>query len=386
MNLNDIVGNTDRQQIFDTVLEEACRQWCAVLPDAPEHMDGKGFADFFYETFAQKEAEHHQEAEQPQKAPAEKAAAPVAEPKGAERPEQAATVADSPPQSGQLREDQAVQEFMKLLMEHRPDKGQDYSMMMFQMDNMMGQLEAALTELQVVKQQLAQVRESPAKNFIARAVSAVENRLHAMQERLSDMKDHIVENAKQAVEGFKQKGVAALDKAVAALGVKKGLEAMQEDLSASISDVKQSIGKIETIGHELRSVGGHVKNVGRAVVGKEQQLVDGGAEGRFQAAILAPMRAEKKILNSLNNMALAAIGGVERLEQAAGREPEQPDEAEPEEWDAEPEKLGAGPEKPVAREEKKPSVLKDLQEKKAQAAARPAPAPDKERKPQEAAL
>lgn len=383
MNLNDILGSTDRQQIFDTVLEEACRQWCAILPDAPEHKDGKGFADFFYQTFAQKEAEHHQEAEVSEAPPPEKAATPAAPPKEAEKPAQEApAVTDSLPKSGPVQEEQAVQEFLKLLMENRPDKGRDYSMMLFQMDNMAGRLEAALNELQEVKQQLTKVQESPAKNFITRAMNAVENRLHAMQERLSDMKDHIVENAKQAVAGFKQKGVEALDKAVSALHVKKGLEAMQQDLSESISDVKQSIGRIETIGHELRSVGGHIKNVGRAVTGREQQLVDGGTEGRFQAAILAPMRAEKMILGQLNNMALAAIGGVERLEQAAGREVEQPDDTEQEqteEWDAEPEQS-------TAREEKKPSILRDLQEKKAQAAARPAPAPDKERKPQEAAL
>lgn len=284
----------------------------------------------------------------------------------------------------QVQENQAVQEFLKLLMENRPDKGQDYSMMLFQMDNMAGQLEAALNELQTVKQQLSEMQENPVKRFVSRVVNAVENKLYTMQERLSDMKEHIVEGAKQAVEGFKRTGISALDKAVSALGVRKALEATQKDLSQSISDIKKSIEKIETIGHELRSVGGHVKNVGRAVIGKEQQTVDGGREGRFQATVLAPMRTEKKILNQLNNMALAAISSVERLEQAAGRNKEQPEMQEPElaeDWDEEPE-----PEKPAAKEKEKPSVLKDLQEKKAQTAARPAPAPDKERKPQEAAL
>lgn len=386
MNLSDIVGNTDRQQIFDTVLEEACRQWCAFFPDTPERMDGEGFANFFYEIFEQKEAEYYHEAVESEMTSAEKTEAQAAPPKEADRPaqEEAPAAVDSELNSGPVQENQDVQAFLKLLMENRPDKGQDYSMMLFQMDNMAGQLEAALQELQVVKQQLAQVQESPAKKFITRAVNAVENRLHAMQERLSNMKDQIVENAKQAVADFKQKGVAVLDKAVAALGVKKGLESMQQDLRESISDVKKSIEKIETIGHELRSVGGHVKNVGRAVIGKEQQTVDGGREGRFQAAVLAPMRTEKKILNQLNNMALAAISSVERLEQAAGRNQEQPETQEPElaeEWDEEP-----LPEKPAAKEKEKPSVLKDLQEKKVQAAARPAPAPDKERKPQEAAL
>ena len=113
MNLNDIVGNTGRQQIFDTVLEEACRQWCAVLPDTPERVDGKGFADFFYQTFEQREAERHQEAEHPKEAPAEKAAAPAEQPKEADKPAQEApAVTNSPPESGQLRENQAVQEFM----------------------------------------------------------------------------------------------------------------------------------------------------------------------------------------------------------------------------------------------------------------------------------
>ena len=288
----------------------------------------------------------------------------------------------------QVQDNKAVQEFMKLLMENCPEKGQDYSMMLWQVDGMARQLDAALNELQAVKQQLADMQESPVKKFVTRTANAVENRLHVMQERLSDMKDHIVENAKQAVADFKQKGVSVLDKAVSALGVKKGLETIQQDLSESISDIKQSIGNIETIGHELRSVGGHVKNVGRAMTGKEQQTVDGGTEGRFQAAILAPLRMEKKILGQLNNMALAAIGGVERLEQAAGREQEaveMEEVSQPEELDTALDGEPA-PEKPVAREEKKPSVLKDLQEMKAQTASRPAPTPDKERKPQEAAL
>lgn len=281
----------------------------------------------------------------------------------------------------QVRENQDVQEFLQSLIENYPNQGQDYSMMLFQVDGMSRQLGAALNELREVKAQLAEMQETPVKKFVTRAVDAVAGRFHAIQERLSGIKDHIVENAKQAVADFKQKGVEGLDKAVAALGIKQGLEAIQQDLSTSISDMMQSIGKIETIGKELRSVGGHVKNVGRAVAGKEQQAVTGGKAGRFQAAILAPLRAEKRILGQLNNLALAAIGGVERLEQAAGRELEQPEAIEQEQ----PEKLGAGLEKPVAHEEKKPSVLKDLQEKKAQA-ARAAPVQDKERKPQETAL
>ena len=125
MNLNDIMGNSDRQLVFDTILEEACRQWCAFFPDTPDRMDGEGFANFFYEIFEQKEAEYIQEAKYEQEAeskepPAEKSEVHAAPPMEAGQSAQAApTVTDSPPVSGPVQENQAVQEFMKLLMENR---------------------------------------------------------------------------------------------------------------------------------------------------------------------------------------------------------------------------------------------------------------------------
>ena len=119
-----------------------------------------------------------------------------------------------------------------------------------------------------------------------------------------------------------------------------------------------------------------------------RSVVDGGSEGRFQAAVLSPLRMEKTILNQLNNMALAAIGNMERLEQAAGHTRE---DAIPEAGQEEPEEHTEvadldGLEPPPDKGKEKPSVLKDLQEKKAQAAARPSPAPEKEKKVHEAAL
>lgn len=273
----------------------------------------------------------------------------------------------------QLKDNEAVQEFLKLLTENMPSKGQDYSMMLWQVDGMAQQLNQALSELQTVKQELSKMQENPVKRTVSRIVQGLEQKIHALQERLSDVKDTIVENAKQAVENVKQTGISALDKTVSFLGIGKALNAMQEDLSRTMADTAKSIEKIETIGHELRSVGGHLKNAGRAVAGKEQHFVDGGKEGHFQAAFLAPMRATHKILSHMNNTTLAAIGGVERLEQAAGRNKAQPEAEEPEQAEELDEK--PVPQKSEAKE--KPSIIKDLREKKAEAAAHTAPAPEK---------
>lgn len=58
MTFDDIKTSGIREKIFPMVLEEACRQWCELLPDAPERATGEGFAEFFYEVFQEKELEY----------------------------------------------------------------------------------------------------------------------------------------------------------------------------------------------------------------------------------------------------------------------------------------------------------------------------------------
>ena len=71
-------------------------------------------------------------------------------------------------QMGELLENEAVRQFLQLLTENRPDQGQDYSMMLWQVDNMADKLNRALAELHEVKGQLATMQENPAKRFVWR--------------------------------------------------------------------------------------------------------------------------------------------------------------------------------------------------------------------------
>lgn len=61
MNIQDIAKSKEKKVVFDMILEEACRQWCDCLDDAPERKYGEGFANFFYEIFEDKEKEFAQE-------------------------------------------------------------------------------------------------------------------------------------------------------------------------------------------------------------------------------------------------------------------------------------------------------------------------------------
>ncbi len=271
-----------------------------------------------------------------------------------------------------LQGNEAIQQFMKLMGNNgRREQAMDLSALMWYMDGMNRQYEAVLQELQQVRQQLKQVQEPSAKYVAQNAAAKLENKARQIKKTLDNLWEKIAGCAAAAVENFKEAGVSALDNAVAAMGVKSVLESLQGKISGMIADTKQNIEKVEDIGHELRSVGGHLKNAGRAMTGKETQVVDGGQEGRFQSVVLAPMRTVQKLLSGMNNATLAAIGGVEHLEQTADAARERQEER--------------AAEKPGKRLEKKPSIRQTLQKNQAEIAAKTAPAPDKERK-QEAVL
>lgn len=77
MTFDDIKASEIREKIFPMVLEEACRQWCDCLADAPERTYGEGFAEFFFEIFQEKELEYaaqiyEMEAQGTEKTPKEK--------------------------------------------------------------------------------------------------------------------------------------------------------------------------------------------------------------------------------------------------------------------------------------------------------------------------
>ena len=67
LNKNDIctiAKSNPKKAVFDKCLNEACRQWCEFIDEAPERRDGIGFSDFFYEVFDEKWKEYFQDAKE----------------------------------------------------------------------------------------------------------------------------------------------------------------------------------------------------------------------------------------------------------------------------------------------------------------------------------
>lgn len=58
MDIQDIARSKEKKAVFNMVLEEACRQWCCFIDEAPERRNGEGFSEFFYEIFEDKEKDY----------------------------------------------------------------------------------------------------------------------------------------------------------------------------------------------------------------------------------------------------------------------------------------------------------------------------------------
>lgn len=256
------------------------------------------------------------------------------------------------------KENQDLAALRQLMAEQgREQQAAELDLLLHQMDSMERQLRAVSQELRAVKEQLASSGPTkPEQRFVSGLAQKLENRLDSLRERLDDLRAHMAGWARDTLEQFKQAGVSALDKAMSALNVKGGLEQIHTGIQGCMEALRGGIRRVEQMGDELRQAGAHLHSAGRAAAGKgPARRRDTTQEGRFQSGLLAPMRAAVRGLSRMNNAALAAIGTVERLEQAA-------------------------------QAVRKPSIREALAEKKAEAAARPAPEPAQTRKPQEAAL
>ncbi|MCX4308318.1 MAG: hypothetical protein OSJ69_21330 [Acetatifactor sp.] len=287
-------------------------------------------------------------------------------------------------QAGQFLQNMDILELVDLLKQNTRSQGQEYATLLGQVEEMSQLLDKALRELQEVRTQLGGQRESSVKQAVTKAAEAVEGRISAMRMAVSDMKERIVKGAREAVEGFKHGGARALDMTVSLLGIRKGLAAVKNDLESSLQDVRKSIQMVEKAGHEMRSVGGHIRNAAYVITGKEPLPATDRGEGRFQAAVLAPLKRERDTLGRLLGLVDSVIRKLEKLEQTA-RHPM-----------AEKQKESAGAERRQdgTREERqnggqrekrrsknaaeKLSVLRELRENQTKAAAQPAPAPVKE--------
>jgi uncharacterized phage infection (PIP) family protein YhgE len=268
-----------------------------------------------------------------------------------------ATVTKSTP----LLENEHVKELLAILKENSVSS-KDLLDVIGYVGAMERQLDTAVGELSAMRQELADMREAqdhPLRTTLQKAIQSLENKIAETRERLEALKDSIIEGCKNAVAAFKEKGIAALSSLASFFHIRQGLEKVQESMDLNIHYDEQAMKKIAAVSAEYHEAGRHVKNMGRAILGKEA-IQEAKPMGRLAKLMQAPYRLDKTCSAAIKRQAASALESLGKLEQRSVRQREA---------------------KAAVKGEKKPSILKNLQTFKEQAAqaAQTAPAPQRKK-------
>ncbi len=269
-------------------------------------------------------------------------------------------------QNTALLENEHVKELLALLKENRVSN-QDFMNVIGYVGAMERQLDTAVSELSSMRRELSELREQqshPVRKALQKAIHALEGKITETRERLEAVKADIIVGCKNAVAAFREKGVTALNGLASFLHIRQGLQAIRDGMDGNIQFDEQSIKKIADISAEYHEAGKHVKNIGRAVLGKET-VQETKPMGRLAKAMQAPYRVDRSLSDAIKRQAVAALSSLDKLEQRAQRQ---------------------GADKTDKTPEKKPSVLRNLQDLKERAAQTPKKPPVSQQKKQEASL
>ena len=269
-------------------------------------------------------------------------------------------------QSGTLLENEHVKELLAILKENSVSP-KDLLDVIGYVGAMERQLDAAVSDLLSMRKELSELQESkdhPIRVTLQKAINSLENKINETRERLEAVKADIIDGCKKAVAAFKEKGIAALDSLASFFKIRKGLEAVRDRMNQTIGYDEKAMKKIEAISTEYHEAGKHVKNIGRTALGKET-VSQANPMGRLAKLIQAPYRLDKAYSQAVKRQTEKAIGSLEKLGERAASQREA---------------------KEAGKTEKKPSILKNLQDFKEQAAQTTKQASLPQRKRQEASL
>lgn len=219
-----------------------------------------------------------------------------------------------------ILENEAVKELLALLKENQAQGGKELAAAIGQVAEMEKQLDAAVGELKTMREDLAQMQNHPLKTALQKSIITLQDRILALRDNLTELKAGVIEGCKQALADFKVRGVAALDNAARFFHIKSGLETIRDNLGQSISIDEKAISKIEAVSAEYHEAGRHLKNIGRALTGKEA-VQEAKTVGKLAKTAEAPYKAELACLNAMKKSVEKAIDRVSRLEQTAEKKP-----------------------------------------------------------------
>ena len=252
-----------------------------------------------------------------------------------------------------LTNEEVIRELLELLKKNAM-KGQanDVFEICSYVDGLEKKIDSMTEELTNMQNQIKEMQEDTLVNNAKKALSEAQERLNARCEQIKsqvlEVKAQVKSTAKSIVDEAKAKGRAALYRVSEFLGIKKRLLDIRENVRGAIKITDKDIAKTALLAKGFREAGQIAANAFRTFADKpEVDYSQKEQKHPITKAVLAPMKAVKKILVSmelhldasidkLDNLAMnVQLDKEKHMENAKAQEQTEPERAEAERVEAE---------------------------------------------------
>ena len=218
-----------------------------------------------------------------------------------------------------LTNEEVIRELLELLKKNSmKEQANDVFEICSYVDGLEKKIDSMTEELTNMQNQIKEMQEDTLVNNAKKALSEARERLNTRCEQIksqvSEVKAQVKSTAKSIVDEAKAKGRAALYRVSEFLGIKKRLFDIRENVRGAIKTTDKDIAKTALLAKGFREAGQTVANAFRTFADKPE--VDYSRKEQkhpITKAVLAPMKAVKKILVSMELHLDASIDKLDNL-------------------------------------------------------------------------
>ena len=218
-----------------------------------------------------------------------------------------------------LTNEEVIRELLELLKKNAmKEQANDVFEICSYVDGLEKKIDSMTEELTNMQNQIKEMQEDTPVNNAKKALSEAQERLNARCEQIKsqvlEVKAQVKSIAKSIVDEAKAKGRAALYRVSELLGIKKRLLDIRENVRGAIKTTDKDIAKTALLAKGFREAGQTAANAFRTFADKSE--VDYSQKEQkhpITKAVLAPMKAVKKMLVSMELHLDASIDKLDNL-------------------------------------------------------------------------
>ena len=218
-----------------------------------------------------------------------------------------------------LTNEEVIRELLELLKKNAmKEQANDVFEICSYVDGLEKKIDSMTEELTNMQNQIKEMQEDTPVNNAKKALSEAQERLNARCEQIKSqvlkVKTQVKSTAKSIVDEAKEKGKSALYRVSEFLGIKKRLLDIRENVRGAIKTTDKDIAKTALLAKGFREAGQTAANAFRTFADKpEVDYSQKEQKHPITKAVLAPMKAVKKILVSMELHLDASIDKLDNL-------------------------------------------------------------------------